>query len=169
MDNPVRNGMRLVGQLSSDCKLAREHISLHLDGELSEFEQIALDAHLTSCAGCRGYGASVAEVTTRLRSAPFEQPAFPVVLPHRSRIRMPLRTAQVAAAAVVVTVVGFSAAGVTPGGERSLSLNAANARADQAPNLAARRGAPATVDVLVQVRAAPRPASGRVVGRVEIT
>jgi predicted anti-sigma-YlaC factor YlaD len=137
--------MRLVGQLSSACKLAREHISLHLDGELSEFEQIALDAHLTGCAACRAYGASIADVTTRLRSAPLQQPEFPVVLPHRARIRVPLRTAQAAAAAVVVAVVGFSAAGVTPGGEQSTSLSASATFLDRGVRLSAERVARGTL------------------------
>src|SRR5688500_16605263 len=139
--------------------LAREQISLHLDGELSEFEQVALDAHLTSCARCRAYGASVAEVSARLRLAPAEQPEFPIVLPHRARIRVPLRGAQVAAAAVVVAVFGLSAAGVTPGNERAFSGRATNA-ANRAPNLAAWRGARVTVDVVVQRPASPPPVHG---------
>jgi anti-sigma factor RsiW len=148
--------VRLVEQLSSACKLAREHISLHLDGELSEFEQVALDAHLMNCAGCRAYGASVAEATTRLRSARLEQPDFPVVLPRLSRIRVPLRTAQVAAAAAVVAVVGFSAAGVTPGSERSLPGGGANTLVDRGPNLSPERVKRGTFDVRV-ARTAPRP------------
>jgi predicted anti-sigma-YlaC factor YlaD len=149
-----------VGQLNNACRLAREHISLHLDGELSEFEQVALDAHLTSCAGCHSYGASVAEVSAQLRLAPSEQPEFPIVLPHRARIRVPLRTAQAAAAAVIVAVFGLTAAGVTPGDERGLSGGAANARANEAPNLAAWRGARVTVDVVVQRPASPPPVHG---------
>jgi predicted anti-sigma-YlaC factor YlaD len=154
-----------VGQLNNACMLAREQISLHLDGELSEFEQVALDAHLTSCARCRAYGASVAEVSAQLRLAPAEQPEFPIVLPHRARIRVPLRSAQVAAAAVVVAVFGLSAAGVTQGNERALSGRATNAPANRAPNLAAWRGARVTVDVVVQRPASPPP----VHGPVEIT
>jgi predicted anti-sigma-YlaC factor YlaD len=140
--------------------LAREQISLHLDGELSEFEQIALDAHLTSCARCRAYGASVAEVSAQLRLAPAEQPEFPIVLPHRARIRVPLRSAQVAAAAVVVAVFGLSAAGVTQGNERGLSGRATNAPANRAPNLAAWRGARVTVDVVLQRPASPPSVHG---------
>ena len=154
-----------MGQLTNACCTAREQISLHLDGELSELEQVALNAHLTSCRSCRAYRASVAEVSAQLRLATPEQPAFPVVLPHRSRIRVPLRTAQVAAAAAVVAVFGLSAAGVTPGNERALSGRATSAPANRAPNLAAWRGARVTVDVVVQ-RPAPRPA---VHGPVQIT
>jgi predicted anti-sigma-YlaC factor YlaD len=149
-----------MGQLSTACGIAREHISLHLDGELSELEQVALDGHLRHCAACRAYGASIADVTAHLRSAPLEQPEFPVALPHRSRVRVPLRTAQVAAAAVVVAAVGFSAAGVTPGSERSLSGSVSDTHAEPAPNLAAKRGARVTVDVVVQ-QMTPRPVRGR--------
>src|SRR5262245_39880878 len=106
--------MRLVGQLmSSGCEQAREHISLQLDGELSPFEQTALDAHLRGCGGCRSYAASVGAVSGQLRSAVLEQPQFPVVLPHRSRIRVPTRAVQVAAAAAVAMVVGLSSAGLS--------------------------------------------------------
>jgi anti-sigma factor RsiW len=154
-----------VGQLTKACGTAREQISLHLDGELSEFEQIALNAHLAACSRCRAYGASVAEVSAQLRMAPVEEPEFPVVLPHRMRIRIPLRTVQAAAAAAVVAAFGLTAAGVTPGSERAFSGREANAPAVKAPNLAARRGARLTVDVVVQRPVTPRP----VHGRVEIT
>ncbi len=138
--------MRLVGQLSSTCKFARERTSLRLDGELSEFEQAALDAHLAQCAPCRAYAASVTDATARLRAAPVEQPQFPVVLPHRSRIRIPLGAAQVAAAAVVVGVIGFSAAGLTLGGERTTSLSASETLLDRGVNISPERVARATLD-----------------------
>jgi predicted anti-sigma-YlaC factor YlaD len=129
-----------------------------LDGELSEFEQVALDTHLTACAPCRAYGLSVADATTRLRAATFEQPEFPVVLPHRSRVRIPLRAAQAAAAAVVVAVIGFSAAGVTPGGERSASLSASDTLLDRGVSLSPERIARGTLDLsIVQDRPRPMP------------
>jgi predicted anti-sigma-YlaC factor YlaD len=143
--------MRLMGQLGNACRIPREHISLHLDGELSEFEQIALDAHLRQCASCRDYEASLADVTSRLRTAPLEQPAFPVVLPHRSRFHVPVRAGQAAAAAVVVAVIGFAAAGVTPGSERSVLLSAPSAPSrDPAPNLSPERVARGGLDVRFQ-------------------
>lgn len=154
--------MRLVGQLGSACEFAREQISLHLDGELSELEQVALDGHLTSCARCRAYHASAADVSTQLRSAPLEQPEFPFVLPHRSRVRVPLHAVQVAAAAAVVAVVGFTGAGLTAGGERSVSLTAANTFPDGSANLTARRGTRATIEFRVERRAPPRPIRGPV-------
>ncbi|CAN5315974.1 hypothetical protein BH18ACT12_BH18ACT12_13170 [soil metagenome] len=152
-----------MGQPSSACRLARGRLSVHLDGELSEFEQVALEGHLTGCARCREYGAWVADVSTQLRLAPVEQPEFPVVLPHRSRIRVPLRTAQVAAAAAVVAVVGFTAAGVPTGGERSVSLHAPNTLVDRVPGLTPSQATRAASGVVsAQRRTAPRPVRGGV-------
>lgn len=150
--------MRLVGQQSSACQSARERISLHLDGELCEFEQLALNEHLASCARCRAHAASVAEASDRLRSAPLEQPKFPVVLPYRPRIRVPLRTAQAAAACVAVAFIGFSAAGLTDA-QQSVSLrDAASGRAsDPAP----KRETHAAVQFRIGQGTAPRPVRGR--------
>ena len=136
---------------------------MHLDGELSEFEQIALEVHLVGCARCRAYGASVADVSTQLRLAPVEQPEFPVVLPHRSRIRVPLRTAQAAAAAAVVAVVGFTAVGLPTGGERSVSLHAGDTLIDRVPGLTPSQATHAGIGVVsVQRPTAPRPIRGGV-------
>jgi predicted anti-sigma-YlaC factor YlaD len=156
--------MRLVGQLGSACELAREQISLHLDGELSEFEQIALDGHLATCARCRAYGTSVAGVSARLRLARLERPEFPVILPHRSRIRVPLRAAQVAAAAFVVAIVGASSAGLslTNGGQQSLSVRAAKAFPDRGPNLEPIRTTRASVGARSESRSIPRLMRSRI-------
>ena len=53
--------------------------------------QSALNAHLTVCGACRSYAAGVGMVSTQLREARLEQPQFPVVVPHRSRLRVPTR------------------------------------------------------------------------------
>ena len=143
--------MRLVGQQSTACQFARERISLQLDGELSELEQLALDDHLVRCAGCRAHQVSLAEVSDRLRSTALERPEFPVVLPYRSRIRLPLRTAQAAAAAVAVAFIGFSAAGLT-GAENSVGA---------ASSPAAKRATRADVQSSIGQRTVPRPVRGR--------
>jgi predicted anti-sigma-YlaC factor YlaD len=149
--------MRLVGQLSSACQSARERISLDLDGELSEFEQLARDEHLASCGGCRAHAASLAEVSDGLRSAPLEQPEFPVVLPYRPRIRVPLRTAQAAAAAVAVAFIGFSAAGLT-GAQNSVPLQ--DRTLGGASSSAVKRETRATVQFSIGQRTVPRPVRG---------
>lgn len=156
--------MRLVGQLNSACELAREQVSVRLDGELSEFEQVALDAHLTSCARCRAYAGSVGEVSVRLRTAELERPRFPVVLPHRSRFGLPARVAQVAAAAAVAVVVGLSSAGLslTNGGHQSVSLRAAKAFPDRGPNFEPIRTSRTPIQFRAERRTSPRAMNGRV-------
>jgi predicted anti-sigma-YlaC factor YlaD len=151
-----------MGQMGSACRLAREQISLKLDGELSEFERAALDGHLSTCGDCRTYAASAAHVSAHIRTAPLEQPQFPVVLPHRSRIRVPLRTAQAAAAAAVVAVIGFSAAGIVPSAERSVSLSAGNTQVVRTPNLSPERVARASIDFRIGWTA-PRAVHGRII------
>jgi anti-sigma factor RsiW len=151
-----------MGQLSSACELAREQLSLHLDGELSELEQVALKGHLTGCERCRVYGASIADVSTRLRSARPEQPEFPIVLPHRSRVRIPLRAVQVGAAAAVVAVVGFAGAGLTPSGDRSVSFTAANTAPDRGVNVTFKGPGRAGISFRVARRTALRPIRGTV-------
>ena len=153
--------MRLVGQLGSACEYAREQISLELDGELSELQQVALDGHLTGCASCRAYRAAVAGVSSRLRAAPLEEPEVPFVLPHRSRIRVPLRTVQAAAAVAVVAVLGFAGAGLTSGGQPSVSLIAGDIARDREPILRPTRVGRATVEFRIDRRTTPRPIRGR--------
>lgn len=153
--------MRLVGQLGSSCEYAREQISLEVDGELSELEQAALDSHLMSCARCRAYRASVADVSTQLRTATLEEPEFPFVLPHRPRIRVPVRAVQAAAAAAVLLVVGLTGAGVTTGGGGSVSLSA-NTALDREPLLRPTRVGRAEIGFRIDRRTTPRPIRGRI-------
>jgi len=127
-----------------------------LYGELSEFEQLALNEHLAGCSGCRAHAASVARVSDRLRSAPLEQPEFPVVLPYRPRIRVPLRTAQAAAAAVAVAFIGFSAAGLT--GAQSVSLG--DQTSGRSVNPAAKQETRAVVKFRIGQGTVPRPVRG---------
>jgi predicted anti-sigma-YlaC factor YlaD len=148
--------MRLVGQLSSACELARGQISLDLDGELSELEQAALNAHVVGCGGCRAYRESAAGVTTLLRSAHPEQPEFPVVLSRRSRVRVPLRAVQAAAAAAVLAVIGFSGAGLTGGGEGSVTFTAAS-NPDRGVNVTPKVVGRAAADFRVLPNTAIRP------------
>jgi predicted anti-sigma-YlaC factor YlaD len=153
-----------MGQLAMDCRLAREQVSLRLDGELSDFEDAALSSHLAACAACRSYAFSTTEATAQIRATPLEQPEYPVVLPHRTRVRIPLRTAHAAAAAAVIAIIGFTAAGVSPSTERSISLGAGagNTLADRSPNLSPQRVARATVDFRF-TQFAPRAVRGRII------
>jgi predicted anti-sigma-YlaC factor YlaD len=101
--------VQVVRQLTKQCERARECASLRLDGELSEFEQALLTAHLVRCEPCRGFAAELDAVTARLRSAPLEPLEQPVVLPARRRIsRRPAEIA--AAAALMLTALGVAGA-----------------------------------------------------------
>ena len=151
-----------MGQLSGACGFAREHISLQLDGELSEFDRAALNAHLERCGRCRAYADSMAEVTGHLRVAALEQPEIPVVLPHRARIRVPLRAVQVAAAAAVAAVVGVTSAGLTTGGGQSVSLTAANTSAARSGAVVKPRGTRSGIALRDERRGPPRPLRGPV-------
>ena len=102
--------MRVVSELTKQCERARECASLRLDGELSEFEQALLDAHLARCAPCRSFAAELDGITMQLRSAPLETLEQPVALPARRRIssRRPVEVA--AAAALMLTALGVTGA-----------------------------------------------------------
>ena len=93
--------------MTKQCERARECASLRLDGELSEFEQALLGAHLERCKPCRSFAAELDAFTVRLRSAPLEPLRQPVTLPARRRIS--LRRAEVAAAAaLMLTTLGVA-------------------------------------------------------------
>jgi predicted anti-sigma-YlaC factor YlaD len=96
--------MRLIrSSLHAICDQSRESISRRLDGELPELDEARLDLHLSDCAACRAFEAEARTMTTLLRAAPIEQPAFEVRLPHQRRF--PVRMLQAGAAAVAVAVV----------------------------------------------------------------
>jgi anti-sigma factor RsiW len=89
------------------CDRVRAQVSLRLDGELSQLESRMVDAHLARCADCREFETEVADMTARLRAAPFEMPSEPVVVsrPGRSWVSR----AQVSmVAAVAVAVLGVA-------------------------------------------------------------
>jgi hypothetical protein len=90
---------------SDECTRAREWVSLRVDGQLSEFEEMLLDAHLDRCAECQTVAVAVTGLTAALRAAPLEEPAFAFRAPRRDRTRVALRAVS---AAAVVAVVGLS-------------------------------------------------------------
>jgi predicted anti-sigma-YlaC factor YlaD len=102
--------VRLVKPMTKQCERARESASLRLDGELSEFEQALLDAHLRRCEGCRAFATELDAVTARIRATPLEPLEQPVTLPSRRRIgtRRPVEIA--AAAALMLTALGVAGA-----------------------------------------------------------
>ena len=103
------------------CNREREWISLALDGELSEFEQVVMAAHLRRCADCRAFAADVRGFTTTVRAARAEPLETRVWLgdPRRSlrAARLRRRVAPVASAAAAVAAV-FVGVTFVPDGER---------------------------------------------------
>jgi hypothetical protein len=100
--------MEAMTVLSKRCVRAREHISLRLDGELSEFERALLGAHLARCEACRRFEGDVRAVTERLRAEPLEPLSRPVVVAPRRRVAV-ARVLPGAAAAAAVVAVAFGA------------------------------------------------------------
>jgi anti-sigma factor RsiW len=100
--------MEAMSVLSKRCVRAREHISLRLDGELSEFERALLGAHLARCEACRRFEGDVRAVTERLRAEPLEPLSRPVVITPRRRVAL-ARVVSGSAAAAAVLAVGIGA------------------------------------------------------------
>ncbi len=88
--------------MSRDCERARQWASLDVDGELSTFEGVLLNAHAAGCADCREFRASVAHAASALRAAPLEP--FTVTVPSRVRRRISRSLAPAVAALAVVSV-----------------------------------------------------------------
>jgi predicted anti-sigma-YlaC factor YlaD len=100
--------------LPADCARARQQLSLRVDSELSEFELVLLEAHLTRCDDCRAFEHGVSGFTMALRAVPVETPAISFQPPRR-RARLDvvlatsLRAGSAAAAIAVVAISGLIA------------------------------------------------------------
>jgi predicted anti-sigma-YlaC factor YlaD len=103
-----------------ECERARLWVSLALDGELSEFEQVSLRAHVGRCAACASFERDVDALTLELRTAPLERPAAPEALPRRRSTTV--RVFQIGAAAAAVALaagLGSLAGSLTSGGTKT--------------------------------------------------
>jgi predicted anti-sigma-YlaC factor YlaD len=89
------------------CERAREWASLRMDGELSEFEQALLAAHLEGCAHCADFVRGVDAVTLNLRKAEPTRLREPIALPLRRRTFGVRATSAAAAAAAVAAAIGL--------------------------------------------------------------
>ena len=109
----------------TDCALARESISVDLDGELSELDLRRLDAHLRVCANCSAWAAHVTVATTQLREAPVEAPAaFAFELPRSGRtwrVGPAFAVAPVAALVASIAVFLGGSQHASPGSQRTTS------------------------------------------------
>jgi predicted anti-sigma-YlaC factor YlaD len=105
-------------QSSHRCAPVREWISLALDGELSRFEQLLLQAHLPRCAACRAFRDEVRATTEAIRAAPPLALAQPINVERRRRRAMGIVRPVAAAAATIVIVTGSVAFSSRPGDHR---------------------------------------------------
>jgi predicted anti-sigma-YlaC factor YlaD len=121
--------------LPADCERARQQLSLRVDSELSEFELMLLDAHLSRCGDCRAFAQGITGLTEALRAVPAEEPSISFQAPRR-RARMDvllagsLRAGSAAAAIAVVAISGLIALGGSPSGVSSADLTRARAVLD---------------------------------------
>jgi predicted anti-sigma-YlaC factor YlaD len=102
--------VRLVKPMTKQCERARECASLRLDGELSEFEQALLVAHLARCEPCRSFAHELESATNHMRLTPLERLDQPVALPSRRRLRARRPVEVAAAAALLLTTLGVAGA-----------------------------------------------------------
>jgi hypothetical protein len=159
---------------SDECARACEWASLRLDDQLSDFEEVLLEAHLARCAECHDFAVSISAVTQSLRSAELQQPTFAFDPPRSARGRtFALRAVSAAAAVAVVGVSGLvslqvsasrPSPGATPLERRVIGLKEHQmdelTRATRRPSSGVRRNLAAAEGVLVG-RRPPAPTSSR--------
>jgi hypothetical protein len=110
--------MRFV--MPENCVRARQHISLQLDSELSQFEKVLLKAHLKGCAACRALAVELEGLTGTLRAAAPEEPAISFQLPRRRENRVyafrvyAFRAVSAAASVAVIALSGFMGLHLSP-------------------------------------------------------
>ena len=101
--------MRRRAILPTECTQACQQLSLRVDSELSEFENLLLEAHLAGCADCQAFGQSITDFTTALRTVPAERPTVSFQLPgSHSRMALLASSFRAASAAAAVALVALS-------------------------------------------------------------
>jgi anti-sigma factor RsiW len=109
------------------CIRAREHVSLRLDGELSQLESASLHAHLSRCADCRAFATDLEGLTTGVRTTPLERATLQLDLPGRrsvTRRALPAGGAVAAAAIAAVAAVALLTSSVQQRAPQSPTANA---------------------------------------------
>jgi anti-sigma factor RsiW len=89
------------------CERARLWVSLALDGELSELEQVSLRAHVARCDACAAFEHEVDALSAEIRHAPLERPAFRVAASPRRRGTATRVLQMSAAGAAIVLAAGL--------------------------------------------------------------
>ena len=93
--------------LAAECERARTWASLSIDGELSQFGQAQLRAHVGRCAACAAYAQNLASLAEELRRAPLEQPTTDVMpVARRLTARRALQLGAAAAAVAIAASLG---------------------------------------------------------------
>jgi predicted anti-sigma-YlaC factor YlaD len=110
---------------SPACERARTQLSARYDGELNQLEDADLRRHLALCASCSAYEAEVGAFSRMLRTAPLEEPEFPIFVPRTRRLAARIQVGA-AAAAVLATVIFASLSGALNGRDLHF-LNASSA------------------------------------------
>ena len=131
--------------LHPECERARLWVSLGLDGELSEIEQVSLRAHVGRCAACAGFERDVDALTLELRNAPLVPlatagaggSAIPAALPRRRSTTARVFQVGAAAAAVALAAGLGSLAGSLTSGGTSQTVTAASPPHTGSGNLSA--------------------------------
>jgi anti-sigma factor RsiW len=128
----------------------RGSISAALDGELSEFESLLVQAHLGGCDACREFERAARLSTTALRAAPLEPLSRPLALPSTRKRAFGLRVPGAAAAAILMVVFGGVFESLHGGAARPSAITFDNRQDIQA---IARRQKQANYELLLARRA----------------
>ncbi len=100
-----------------------------MDGELSRFEQLLLDAHVARCAACRTFKEQIGAATEAIRAAPRVSPMRPITVERRGRRPLDVLRPASAAAATIALVAGSVVISYQPGDERVLRETQPDVRA----------------------------------------
>jgi ferric-dicitrate binding protein FerR (iron transport regulator) len=93
--------------LAAECERARTWASLSTDGELSQFGQAQLRAHVGRCAACAAFARNLETLAEELRRAPLEQPTTDVMpVARRSAARRAFQLGAAAAAVAIAASLG---------------------------------------------------------------
>lgn len=86
----------------------RAQIALEVDHEFSQLERARRATHVAHCAECRAFGVEVREFTRMLREAPHELLTRPITVRRPRTATRSVRLTSVAAAAMVLAMVGLT-------------------------------------------------------------